>query len=156
MWTVFLWLNMPTSDSLLWKRYWNTALSKKKWNVLTELRSSELLKNVRFMQLVTPSPNSTVSNSLHWGDIILSLLITRCFCWINVKQDVHFEEIGGGKILFRRIFTFDWQEVKSIGLAENEDNLWALVNTAMKVCFHKGGGVIFWLYDKVSFLKTLF
>jgi hypothetical protein len=43
-------------------------------------------------------------------------------------------------IIFKRIFKFDWEEVKSIGLAEDGDSLLELVNTVMKFWFHKGGG----------------
>jgi len=96
------------------------------------------------MQLPFSHSVSTVSNSRICRDIILSRLIAIWFCWRNVKKDVHLEEIElGGQIILKRIFKFEWEEVKWIGLSQNGDSGFAFVNMEMNILFHKSGREVF-------------
>jgi len=76
------------------------------------------------MQLVISNPVSTVSTSKNYGDLILSLLITICFCWRNVKKRIFLKEMEvNGMIILKRVVKFVWKEVKSIGLFQHGDSL---------------------------------
>ena len=55
----------------------------------------------------------------------------------------------GGRIIFERIFKFEWEEVKSIGLVQNGDNLCAFVNPVVNISFPKLEE-IFVLNEKVN------
>ena len=46
----------------------------------------------------------------------------------------------GGRIILKRTFKFEWDEVKWIGLSLHGDNEIAFVNTVMNISFHKRGG----------------
>ena len=51
---------------------------------------------------------------------------------------------------------FEWEDVKSIGLAQNGDKLCTFMNSVMNISFPiTGGGEILVLYEKISFLSTL-
>jgi len=55
-------------------------------------------------------------------------------CWIKLKKEAYFEEIEVGcRKKLRRIFKFEWEEVKSIGLSQDGCNLCAIVNPVMNI-----------------------
>ena len=60
----------------------------------------------------------------------------------------------GGRIIFERIFKFEWEEVESFGLVQNGDNLCAFVNPVVNISFPKLGE-IFVLNEKETFFRLL-
>jgi len=64
------------------------------------------------------------------------------------------EEYVGGRIILKRISKLEREKVKSIGLAQNGDNLCAFVNPVMGIFFPRSGG-FFSLYEELNFLRTL-
>jgi hypothetical protein len=56
--------------------------------------------------------------------------------------------------MLKRIFKLEWEEVKSIGLAQDGDKLWAFVNTVMNISVPQKWD-IFLVYGKLNFLMTL-
>jgi len=54
----------------------------------------------------------------------------------------------GGRIIFERIFKFEWEEVKWFGLVQDGDNLCVFVNPVVNISFPKLGEV-FVLNEKV-------
>jgi len=45
-----------------------------------------------------------------------------------------------GQIILKRIFKFEWEEVKWIRVFQNGDSGLDFVNMLMNIWFHKGGG----------------
>jgi hypothetical protein len=43
--------------------------------------------------------------------------------------------------MLKRIFKLEWKEVKSIGLAQDGDNLWAFVNPELNISVPQRWGV---------------
>jgi hypothetical protein len=62
----------------------------------------------------------------------------------------------GGRIIFKRVFKFEWEEVKWIGLAQDGYNLCQLLNPVTNISFPQNvlGGGIFVLYEKVNILRA--
>jgi len=68
--------------------------------------------------------------------------MTIWFSWRNVRKEVHLEETElGGQIILKRIFKFEWEELKWIGLSLDGDNRIAFVNIVMNISFHKREGI---------------
>ena len=126
--------------------------------VLGQISGCEFLKTMWFMLLVISNPVSTVSNSHMEGVIILSLLIKIWRCWRDVKNGVYLEELEvEGTIILKRVIKFEQEEVIWIGVFQDKENWIGFVNTVLNIWFHKGCGWvgIVWMYEKVSFLRTL-
>ena len=65
------------------------------------------------------------------------------------------EEIGlAGQTILKRIFKFESEEVKWIGVSQDGDSGLGFVNMIMNIWFHKRGREVF-DYMKLSFLSTL-
>ena len=47
------------------------------------------------------------------------------------------------QIILKRMFKFEWEEVKLIGLFQNGDSGLAFVNMEMNIWFHKSGREVF-------------
>ena len=48
-----------------------------------------------------------------------------------------------GQIILKRIFKFEWEEVKWIRVFQNGDSGFAFVNMLMNIWFHKRGRKVF-------------
>jgi hypothetical protein len=62
----------------------------------------------------------------------------------NVRKEDHLEEIElGGQIILKRIFKFEWEEVKWFSVFQDGDRGFNFVNMLMHICFHKRGREVF-------------
>jgi hypothetical protein len=53
----------------------------------------------------------------------------------------------GVRVILKRIFKFEWEEVKWIGVAQDGDNLCGFVNLVMQVSFHKAVGTFCTIFE---------
>jgi hypothetical protein len=60
-----------------------------------------------------------------------------------------------GRIILKRIFIFEWEEVKWIGLSQDGDGGFAFVNMVRNIFFPQKWEGNLWLYEKVTFPSTL-
>ena len=51
----------------------------------------------------------------------------------------------GWRIILKRIFKFEWEEVKLVDVAQEGDSLCGFVNPVMKVPFHKTVGTLYYM-----------
>jgi len=86
------------------------------------------------MQLLISTTISTVSSYRLEGVVIELTFDKILFCWLNVKAGVHLKEIQvGWWIILKRIFKFEWKELKWIGLDQDGYNWRVLVFPVMNI-----------------------